>query len=45
MMEYGLYNKATKQRTTVFGRSLETAILRAGLDIKDWEVLYNEYVD
>lgn len=45
MYSYHLENVNTGKRTIIFGITLQTAMAKAGLDLQEWECLFEEYED
>ena len=45
MREYGVANNKTNEWTVIYGRTVEHALARHGMDSGEWTVLWVEYVD
>ena len=45
MYEYEIQNKITKERFIIFGYSFEDACRRCNLDSRDYDCLFEVYVD
>jgi hypothetical protein len=45
MYSYHLENVNTGKHIIVFGVTLKTAMVQAGLDLQEWECLFEEYED
>lgn len=45
MMEYGICNINTQKETIIYGYSFSDACKKAGLNPKEWEIFYQEFID
>lgn len=45
MYEFTLENRKTTEINTVFGRNIDKALERAGLNPDEWKVLFADYID
>lgn len=45
MYEYNIINLKTQEEDIIYGRKYQDACDRAGLDPKEWKVIYREYID
>lgn len=45
MYAYGIRNYKTNERTILFGRNINSALVKAKLNPEEWELEYADYID